>query len=79
MEVCVYVQWKGKYKLLLSIWNKLGLEWDKEQIEVQSVTREVTHNFASMKHFKSSWLLLQALEQQAGLSWVIQEQRQFSQ
>lgn len=47
----------GRYKLLLSIWNKLGLEWDKEQSEEQSVTREVTHNFASMELFKSSRLL----------------------
>lgn len=56
MCVCTYTE-EG-YKLLLSIWNKLGLEGDKEQ----SATREVTHNFASAEHFKSSQPILEAPE-----------------
>lgn len=69
MCVCVYSE--EEYELLLSIWNELELEWDKER----RVTREVTHNFASAKHFKSSRLLSQALEWRAGLNGGRKEHR----
>ena len=79
-RTCVCMYSEGEYKLLLSIWNELGLEWDKEQSEEQRERmREVTHNSASVKLFKSFWLCSQALERHAGLGGGIKVCWQFKQ